>query len=665
MITSFHFNPLHLSGLKVFHNFRNKDLNELKNSNNRLDSISPIQNHVTVNSGNAISFNGTNFVECSGTSFFNLNDKFTIKISFLGNVDSNYGSILSKYGGANGGWRFRLNATGSLRFQLTSQGDGEYPINITDQNYNDQNYHEAVVVCDTDNKYEFYVDGILKENDVFIPPDIKQTMYNTFIGKNSDNTEFFIGNVYEIQIWNNIASSSDIEFDFNNPEKLFYQAPNSNLSYSDIKVIYNLQEGNGNYIFDVSGEAPVGEFNNVNWINNTSEGPQTVFQNQNHFHLFDGNDDNVTINTVSDPDVFNNGGNVEIGFFKPDDNSNQQTLIGLDDNSTSLRVDASNNRLLFDAQMWDTNRGLWEFTGFNNFNEYVITKLEYDNNSTSNDPSCSIIDDFDGNIISTLTINELETPSGTSSNITGNHIIGDRIATNPFEGMIFRVKTENQNTTIYDVINRGYFWQDIHNNSNDFSINGNPSVITSVAYNKDAFGFEPFYKKENNEIILDGKSYLQAGNWPFGGDTQFTLEFGLYLETRNNSDEEIFSNYTPFSPRVMHLSSDGSIRIEFEDTSNNTYTISISESDYTYQAYNHFTIVFDSGYKAIYVNGDLINETTDSFTLQDKTGDELYILGNPNSSNIQPVGKAKPIRLYNNVLNSDQIKANYNYSKDN
>jgi hypothetical protein len=111
----------------------------------------------------------------------------------------------------------------------------------------------AVVLNGTSAKC--YVDGVQLGNEKTIPAIDLSDTDDVILGANYGATDSFLdGTLSDFQIYNSAWTSSDVTFDYNNPNHLVTDNPNSTIALSNLKGYWALSEGSGSIAYDSSGE---------------------------------------------------------------------------------------------------------------------------------------------------------------------------------------------------------------------------------------------------------------------------------------------------------------------------------------------------------------------------------------------------------------------------
>ena len=123
----------------------------------------------------------------------------------------------------------------------------------TTSSFNDGIWHRLVVVMGTNN-FKIYVDNVNQVISWGVGIDgewINQVATNKLlsIGSNSAGSSFE-GDVSNVQIWGSLLLSTDVAFDYNNPNHLAIDNPDTSLVVTDLEAYWALSEGDGLVAYD-------------------------------------------------------------------------------------------------------------------------------------------------------------------------------------------------------------------------------------------------------------------------------------------------------------------------------------------------------------------------------------------------------------------------------
>ena len=144
-----------------------------------------------------------------------------------------------------------------------------------------------------------------------------------------------------------------------------------------------------------------------------------------------------------------------------------------------------------------------------------------------------------------------------------------------------------------------------------------------------------------------------------------TLEAWIYPEDLTTIRyQEIFRKEKTTARQLFSFQDYGTIISFGTHTSVNGYNeldIPITSSNYI-NKWNHFVASYRNGYKAIYINGELLQATT-NITGTLVQGSATYYIGSNNGANEFFEGNYASCKMYNRGLISQEILQNYNATK--
>ena len=204
--------------------------------------------------GKALEFNGNDNIQItsSGANQMGISD-FTIAfwINKLGSGGGNQ-RIIDKRNIK--GYTLYLDSTNVLLLEL-SDGTGNQAFVLG--TLTDDIWQRVVVVADRSGNVTCYIDGELKATvDISSKQLSLDDSTDLFIGADAPNgtAYYFSGNLSDIQFYNEVWDSEiDIPFDYNNPNHLVTDNPNTTLTLSNLSAYYALSEGSGSKIYDSTG----------------------------------------------------------------------------------------------------------------------------------------------------------------------------------------------------------------------------------------------------------------------------------------------------------------------------------------------------------------------------------------------------------------------------
>ena len=218
---------------------------------------SPNTNDAKLFTGKALEFNGNDAVDIGDLSI--MGDKLTL--AFWVNPSNTLGWVFDSRKKATKRLVVGFNAN---TLSIYSYNDwisfGSLPLN---------KYSRVVVVIDGSNA-KCYVDGTQLGFTITNLNDIALDGSATAIGSSYTlNSSFFTGSLSDFQIYNEAWTTSDVTFDYNNPNHLVTDNPNTTIALSNLKGYWALSEGSGSIAYDSTGLGAElvtnGDFEGTDW----------------------------------------------------------------------------------------------------------------------------------------------------------------------------------------------------------------------------------------------------------------------------------------------------------------------------------------------------------------------------------------------------------------
>ncbi len=196
---------------------------------------SPNTNNAKLFTGKALSFNGDDSVDIGGT--LGLSGAFSI--AFWVNL-TNYTEAVIVGDSANEDW-FRINSATNYTLKLnlsTSTIDfgGSIPLDT---------WKRVVLIRNSSDLVTLAVDGIIYTDNA--PTRIGDFDF-TLLGEK--NGTFMSGLLSDVQVYNKAWTEPDVAFDYNNPNHLAIDNPDTSLVVTDLKAYWALSEGDGLVAYD-------------------------------------------------------------------------------------------------------------------------------------------------------------------------------------------------------------------------------------------------------------------------------------------------------------------------------------------------------------------------------------------------------------------------------
>ena len=126
-------------------------------------------------------------------------------------------------------------------------------------------YHRVVVTINGTTA-KCFVDGVQLGVDKTITPiDLSSATTNKIGSSYNGVAPFFNGKLSDFQIYNTDWTQTDVTFDYNNPNHLVTDNPNSTITLANLKGYWALSEGDGLVAYDSSGEGNNGTINGATY----------------------------------------------------------------------------------------------------------------------------------------------------------------------------------------------------------------------------------------------------------------------------------------------------------------------------------------------------------------------------------------------------------------
>tara|TARA_B100001063_G_C16773714_1_gene563469 strand:- start:3014 stop:4891 length:1878 start_codon:yes stop_codon:yes gene_type:complete len=571
-------------------------------------------NNATLYTGKALSFDGNNdYVtadDFAGT--LSNNTAFTIVMWFKSNQVSQsqpYQNIQMsglESDGATNVFKFGASANSTVKgihYQDTPLAPNNYKINNT-VNYNDNVWHRLVISRPSGTNPQtanFYVDGVNIGN---CPSQIEWDQLSKFsIGQEYDagNTpsDFFKGEMSDVQIYNAEWTQADVTYDYNNPNHLVTDNPSTSISLSNLKGYWHLSEGTGSSAYNSAvalGSELVdkGDFDGITQAENTTGSDWTT---EAGWTISGGtancnNTSGSTQELKTTNRLVNLGGkNVKITF----------TVSGYS-GSASMSVTLEGT-------------GGTDFTGIN-ANRTYSKVVSLGSNENSVDLFFKASNGWVGSV-GNVSIKEVRV--GTIKGASWS----PRQATIPQLGFMDWSKP----TIGSDVVT-------LIANPNDPSkdILGNSVRLREHSFNLDGSG----YAKADSDSSLDITNYSIDG-WVYNTNNSSTWE--AILTKLNKDNFEIYIR----NSQIRYYNSTDSEKVL---------------ANITLNAWTYFCITESSGTLKCYINDDSTPKSTHTITPRFSNSGPMYI--GSNQSGDYSNALIDDIRVYNGVLSSDEVTQNYN-----
>ena len=207
---------------------------------------SPNTNNAKLFTGKALSFDGVNdWVDCGNDSALNLTDNFTLVTTVkLSASLGNGGGVVTRSKGTDDGYGLSIDSNGKFSFpRYTSSSAKSDVAAVVGEVY-------RVVSVQDSGVNKLYVNGVLQST--MGSQVVTSTTENFVLGRlyGAVNNYYLSGDLSDTQIYNTVWQQSDVTFDYNNPNHLAIDNPDTDLVVTDLKGYWALNEGDGLVAYD-------------------------------------------------------------------------------------------------------------------------------------------------------------------------------------------------------------------------------------------------------------------------------------------------------------------------------------------------------------------------------------------------------------------------------
>ncbi len=203
--------------------------------------ITPSTMGISSTNDYAQNFSGNNYIETDNYKGIGGNGDRTME-AWINSTVANKEMISWGINSASEKWVFRINGNGTIRAEV----NGGFIYGTT--NVDDGQWHHVACVLSGSNitNAQLYVDGVLES----VGSSASQTVAtdvstNVTIGHGRNNT-YFDGLMDDIRIWNTTLSASTLQ------DWMYRKVDNSHPNYTNLQLNYELNEGNGTSVSDLS-----------------------------------------------------------------------------------------------------------------------------------------------------------------------------------------------------------------------------------------------------------------------------------------------------------------------------------------------------------------------------------------------------------------------------
>jgi len=263
-------------------------------------------NYGTLKSGTALSFDGTNdYVDCANSlSDISGLSEGSVLVWFK-MTTSQRGTIISASDSGDGSSEFELgvDVSGTPRVGVLCREGGTILTGLIDIDISDNNWHQFAYIVDG-NGNTMYLDGKAQSVTYTVGNSSTQAFYNNVndldavgVGSNKDSSGqqwHFNGSISNVKIFNSVLTESEIQEMYLNPEQILP----TGVSSSNLKLHLPMNEGDGDYTYDGSGNQNHGTISGATWDTANTDIAQVGLVRQNKPMVFDGSDDYVDMGDV-------------------------------------------------------------------------------------------------------------------------------------------------------------------------------------------------------------------------------------------------------------------------------------------------------------------------------------------------------------------------------
>ena len=238
-------------GLKMWLGFKTS---EISGANQITPDLSGNSNVGKLFTGKALDFNGsTDSVVLS--SDITLTDEFTIAFNIYKSTDGiemvlGNTTLSNKVGYLNNGKYF---------IRVVNGGSSDNTIS-----FDLSQWSRVVITRDSSNKVDISINGSSKVRLFSDSAQAGNSVWNEF--GTSNGIQYLNGNLSDLQIYNKAWTAEDIAFDYNNPNHLAIDNPDTDLVVTNLKGYWALSEGAGSIAYDSSGEGNNGTINGATYV---------------------------------------------------------------------------------------------------------------------------------------------------------------------------------------------------------------------------------------------------------------------------------------------------------------------------------------------------------------------------------------------------------------
>jgi len=275
--------------------------------------------------GKALSFDGINDYVDFGSDINNDGTVWTVAIWLSDYFTNTYSWLL----GGN-----VTNRSIGLRYAVAGADFGKVFFRDSSAVYNAFDYNgyedsstesKRLVFVSNGTSVSLYVNGVFIDS---VTPTTTQLRVERLMAGYNTSSFFVKANASDFQLYNSAWTVSDVAFDYNNPNHLVTDNPNTTLTLSNLSAYYALSEGSGSKIYDSTGLGAElvenGDFaTDSDWTTSSPTLPNSIVFNANDSVTLTSVDSNVYI---SQANVFNVGDSYSITYTITSSSSDTNVL---------------------------------------------------------------------------------------------------------------------------------------------------------------------------------------------------------------------------------------------------------------------------------------------------------------------------------------------------
>ena len=211
---------------------------------------SPNTNNAKLFTGKALSFNGNDSVDLGSQS--NSGSELTLA-AWIEPTDLTGVKAIFAFGDS----LIRINGDDINVFADVGNAPATFSDVITTNK-------TRVVVTISGTNVSLYINDSLIDTKTVTNP-LSSDSRASYIGRYSNETSYFNGLIADVQLYNKAWDSDDVAFDYNNPNHLAIDNPDTGLVVTDLKGYWAMSEGDGLVAYDSSGEGKNGTINGATY----------------------------------------------------------------------------------------------------------------------------------------------------------------------------------------------------------------------------------------------------------------------------------------------------------------------------------------------------------------------------------------------------------------